>query len=153
MRKTKRVVVPADWGGRDAGKTYLITEMTAAQAEKWALRLFVCLKGSEAAIPQSVQNLGMVGIAIVGLNAFLQAPIAPEQLEPLMDEMLACVQMCRIPSQPDLASPIVTPDDIEEVKTRLWLRSEVLELHTGFSPADALSELISTINSTKPLDS
>ena len=145
MRKSEVVVVPAKDGNRDSGKHFLITEMSAMEAEKWAMRAILMLKGSGERLPDNVQGLGMIGVAILGLNVFLQGTIKAGDLEPLMDEMMTCVKMVRDPRTPGVATDIVSPDDIEEVSTRLWLRSEVLRVHTGFSPADALSKLIESI--------
>lgn len=144
-RKHEIVTVPSWEGNRDAGSQFLITEMSAAAAEKWGLRAFLLLKGSGERIPDSVAGLGMVGVAIIGLNVFLQGNIKPEDLEPLLDEMMECVKKVRDPRKPELATPLVSEDDIEEVATRLWLRSEILRIHTGFSPAESLSKLISAI--------
>lgn len=142
MRKSETVVVPKGLGdGRDDGKLFLITEMPAAQAEKWAMRAFLVLKGSGERIPENVSGMGMVGIAIIGLNVFLQGTVDPAQLEPLLDEMFTCVQAVRDQRHPTAATAV--GDYIEEVQTRLWLRSEVIRVHVNFSPAEALSKLIS----------
>lgn len=146
--KTEVVTVP-EWGERDRGKYFLITEMPAAQAEKWGLRMVNVLKGTSAVIPQTAASLGMVGVAIIGLNAWLAADIDPAKLEPLMDQMMTCVSVIRDPRHPDVATPIVSDSDIMEIRTRLWLRSEILQLHTGFSPAEMLSRLISAIQTSK----
>lgn len=144
--KQKIVTVPNEpsWG-RDVNKSFLITEMPAAQAEKWAMRAFLALKGSDSQIPTNIQSLGMVGVAIVTLNVFLRASVKFEELSPLLDEMLDCVKA--IPDKRDMASarPLI-PGEIQEVATLGWLRSEVLELHTGFSFADSLSKLISEVS-------
>lgn len=144
MRKELRIAVP-EWGGRDAGKVFVIKEMSAFQAEKWGRRALLLLKGSGARIPDNVASYGMAGVAIVGLNAFLQADIKAEELEPLMDEMLTCVKLERDPKHPGVLSDIASDDDVEEVKTLLWLRSEIIRLHTDFSPADSLWSLIQEI--------
>lgn len=144
-RKSEIVTVPKWEANRDAGKTFLITEMPAMRAEKWAMRAFLLLKGSGERIPSNVEGLGMVGVAIIGLNVFLQGQIKSEDLEPLMDEMFTCVQIIRDPRHPEVATALVSDDDIEEVQTRLWLRSEVIRIHTGFSPAESLLKLISAI--------
>lgn len=137
MRKVETVVVPA-WGTRDDGRVFTITEMPAAQAEKWAWRMFVALKGTSGEVSKELAQLGMVGVAIAGLNAFLQAPVAFGEIEPLLDEMFTCVRIVRDPNHPDKATPLID-GDIEEVQTRGWLRSEVLRVHTGFSIAEAIS--------------
>lgn len=145
MRKVETVRVPADGFGRDAGKLFRITEMSANQAEKWAVRALLLLAGSGGEIPESVIGMGMEGIALTGINVFLRSPIQYEKLEPLLDEMMTCVQVVRDSRTPDVATAIASPDDIEEVATRAWLRGEVLRIHTGFSAAAALSALISKI--------
>lgn len=137
-RKSETVKVPL-WGGRDAGKLFRLTEMPAARAEKWALRLVLAMKGTSAAIPESLAPFGMVAVAIRGINSFLASDVDFNKLEPLLDEMFECVKMVRDPAHPDVISDLVSDDDIEEVKTRGWLRSEVLRLHTNFSFIDAVS--------------
>ena len=148
-RKTRTVTVPStgeNWSGkRDAGKIFLITEMPAMEAEKWAYRAFFALKGTNERIPENIAAMGMVGIALVGLNTFLQADIKPEVMEPLLDQMMGCVKMVRDNRHPDVATPITGTDDILEIQTVLWLRSQIIELHTDFSPADALWTLISAM--------
>lgn len=154
MRRSEIVKVPAHLGGRDAGKHFLITEMSALKAEKWAARALLLLSGSGERIPDSIAGRGMEAVAVLFLNIFLQGAIRFDQLEPLLDEMFECVQIIRDPKAVDkqtghpVPHALISDDDIEEVATRAWLRSEVLRIHTGFSPADALSGLISVI--TKP---
>lgn len=156
MRKTEIVTVPAWPGGRDAGKHFRVTEMPAAQAEKWAMRALIALNQSKASIPLELRGIGMEGIFLVGLNIFLQGDIKPEVLEPLMDEMFSCVKIVRDPKSKDkttgepIATDLVSEDDIEDVQTRAWLRSEVLRVHTGFSPGDALLSLIQSIRDRNP---
>lgn len=145
MLKQETVVVPAEWGGRDAGKHFQITEMPATKAEKWGMRAILLLRGSGERMPDNVQGLGMIGVAILGINVFLRGEMSFTNLEPLLDEMMTCVKLIRDPRHPSVATEIVSDSDIEEVQTRLWLRSEVLRLHTGFSPADALSKLLDGI--------
>lgn len=142
-RKKETVVVPAEWGERDAGKRYVITEISAARAESWGWRMLLLLQNSGETIPPNIQGLGYVGVAILGINTFLRSRINPADLQPLLDEMMTCVQIARDPKRPDIVTDIVSDDDIEEVRTRLWLRSEVLRVHTDFSATEALSRLIS----------
>jgi hypothetical protein len=142
-RKSELVTVPLE--GRDLGKVYQITEMSAVQAEKWALRLLIALKGSGSEIPELSQRLGMIGIAFAGVNAFLRAEVRLDLLEPLLDEMMTCVKIVRDPNARDkltggaVATAIASDDDIAEPRTRLWLRGEILRVHTDFSLAEALS--------------
>lgn len=128
MRKTKDVVVALE--GRDKGKVFRITEMPASQAEKWATRAFLALAHSGVEVPEYVSGAGMAGIAVLGLKAL--GGVSFEEAEPLMDEMMACVTIVRDPKQPMMAFGLME-QDTEEVSTRVLLRGEVFELHTGFS--------------------
>lgn len=152
--------VPPEWGRRDAGKHFLITEWPAERAEKWALAALMAFNrgGGEFGVEHAIGR-GMEGIAVIGVQTFLRGQMRAEETIPLLDQLLECVQLVRDPAARDVATglpvatPIVSPDDVEEVQTRLWLRSEVLKLHTGFSPGDALSTLISAIMTAAPSQS
>ena len=115
--------------GRDKGKIFVLTEMPAAQAEKWGLRAILALAGSGVSIPDEVKDMGMVGIATLGFQALGGAKW--ELVEPLLDEMMSCVSIQPDPARPDIVRGLI-PDDIEEPKTFVRLRREVFELHTGF---------------------
>lgn len=147
MRKTK--IVPIDVEGRDKGKTFLITEMPAAQAERWAMRALMAVADAGVDLPESAVNAGMAGIAAIGIRAIFRIPF--EKAEPLMNEMMGCVQFVwdtRKNLTRSLVDDGTESDDIEEVSTRLLLRSEVFELHTGFSMAAAVSESLTAAESS-----
>ena len=140
MRKDKLVRIDA--AGRDQGKTFLVVEMPPRKAEKWAARALLAL--GRADLPDEWKEAGMAGLAMVGIRAFLSMPF--DLAEPLLDEMLECVYAVPDASKIDqfTKKPIVRAlieDDIDEVATLLALRSEVFELHTGFSTAAFLSTL------------
>ncbi|UCL84496.1 hypothetical protein [Pseudomonas sp. HS-18] len=116
--------------GRDQGKVFVITEMPASQAEKWAMRAFLSMAQSGVELPEGITDLGFAGIVRMGMNAIAMIPF--QQAEPLMDEMMGCVQMMPNPSNPSIVRPLVE-DDIEEIATRLKIRAQVLSLHSGFS--------------------
>ena len=137
MRKTKTVILPAT-AGRDAGKAFLVTEMDAFRGEKWATRALLSMMKSGIDIPPEVLRMGMGAIAAVGFRALLT--MAYEDAEPLLDEMMGCVQVIPDPRRTDVLRPL-DPEDVEEVSTLLTLRNEVMEIHTGFSVADFLSNL------------
>lgn len=141
MRKTKEVVVGAE-GGRDAGKKFLLTEMPARQAEQWADRAFLALAHSSVNFPAGIERAGMAGIAqIAHLLGGLQFP----ELAPLMDELLRCAKFVPDPTKSfvrDLLDNGAEGDDLEEVSTRQLLRREIVELHTNFSLAAVVLNLI-----------
>jgi hypothetical protein len=148
MARKKKIVAIPDFPGtsnRDFGKLFLITEWPAERAETWGMKMTLAFNQSSGALPMSLASIGMEGIAIIGINTFLRGSIKSDEIIPLLNELLECVAMIRDPKFPDVVTPITSPDDIEEVATRLWLRSEVIRLHTGFSPADVLSALIASI--------
>lgn len=141
MRKTKEVVV--DWGepvpegqepqpgqNRDHGKRFLITEMSAYAAEKWAMRLTLAMSKAGIDVPEGATTWGAILAygAMRGLGGISWA-----EAEPLLDEMWACVQIVE-----EVATRKPTIEDVEELQTRLMLRREVFDLHAGFFTLDVL---------------
>ncbi|MGF6444394.1 hypothetical protein [Paraburkholderia youngii] len=128
MRKTLTYTVQAD-GGRDAGKMFKLTEMSAEAAEKWAIRALLALGRAGVQIPDSAVREGMGAIARIGIGLLMRVDF--HDAEPLLDEMMACVQIQPNPNDLAVVRALVA-DDIEEVATRVLLRREVFRLHTGF---------------------
>ena len=136
-RKTATVTIDAD--GRDQGKLFFLTEMATTKADKWATRFLLAVsKGVE--IPEGIAQSGIAGVAAVGFGALGRLEFS--DAEPLLDALMACVEIIPDPSRP-MVKRYLVEDDIEEVITLLRLRKELFELHTGFSLAAALSGLIS----------
>lgn len=123
---------------RDKGKVFVLEEMSAYKAERWAARALLALSRAGVSIPDNVQGAGMAGIAVLGLKALGGMPVEDAFL--LMDEMFECVKIQPDPGKPEIVRMLMD-DDIEEVATRVRLRAEVFSLHTGFSMADAASKL------------
>src|SRR5690348_17281961 len=118
MRKTKIVVI--DRPGRDLHKNFLLTEMPASQAEKWAMRAFLAMAHAGIELPEEIQGAGMAGLALIGLRTL--GRVSWVEAEPLMDEMMGCVQFIPDPAKPAFSRALIE-DDIEEPQTRLQLRS------------------------------
>ncbi len=135
-RKTRTVTITTE--GRDKGRSYLLTEMPAMQAEDWASRALTAVTQANPTIPEDVKFTGMAGVASLGIRTL--SAIAWEDLKPLLAEMLTCVQFVPDPTRPNVVRPMIE-DDVEEVGTLLMLRAEIIELHTGFSVAAELSKL------------
>lgn len=112
--------------GRDKGKTFHITEMSASQAENWAIRVILAVGNAGIEIPDGLASQGMAGLMAVGYMSLLKIPF--ESAKPLLDDMMTCVQYA--PS-PNLKRPLIE-DDIEEVSTRLQLRKAIWNLHMDF---------------------
>lgn len=115
--------------GRDKGKCFVITEMSAAQAERWAMRALLALMRTNPELPEGSELTGMAGLAQHGLRAL--SGIRWEDAEPLMDEMMGCVRIMPDVSRPSVVRPLIE-EDIEEVATRIELRRQVWKLHTDF---------------------
>jgi hypothetical protein len=115
--------------GRDKGKVFVLTEMPALKAEKWALRGVMAL--AKAGVEIDPDGGGMAAIAVAGLKA-LQKLDYPE-VEPLLDEMLDCVE---IQPSPNVVRPLMRNgaegDDIEEIRTIWDIRERVFSMHTSF---------------------
>lgn len=138
MRKTAKYQVADE--GRDKGKVFLITEMSAKQGEEWAMRALLALTGANVEIPEDFSNLGMAGLAQIGLRGLMG--LHWETAKPLLDEMFTCVQIIPDPKKPHIARPLLDDDqnqDIEEILTRMKLRGEIWQLHAGFLKAVAPS--------------
>ncbi len=125
-RKVETVTI--DREGRDKGKSYVLTEMPAMQAEKWALRLLNAAARNGLAIPDDVAAAGMAGVAqMVAVNGMAAlAGIAWADMEPLLDEMMECVQ---IRPSAGVTRDVHLETDIEEIFTRVQLRGAILRLH------------------------
>lgn len=115
--------------GRDKGKCFVITEMPALQAERWAMRALLALMRSNPELPEGTELSGMAGLASAGLKAL--ASIRWEDAEPLMDEMLSCVKLMPDINRPAVVRPLID-GDIEEISTLLELRKQIWGLHTAF---------------------
>ena len=130
--------------GRDAGKLFSITEMSAEQAESWGMRVLLALMANNVELPDGFEALGMAGMAEVGLKAL--TGLKWEVAQPLLAEMLGCVAIIPDPRKTHISRPLVD-DDIEEVITRLSLRMEVFNLHVDFSKA-AVSSILGKTRGT-----
>jgi len=139
--------------GRDLGKQFLITEMSASQAENWAFQVILAVGNAGIEIPEGLASQGMSGLMAIGYMNLLKIPF--DAAKPLLDEMMNCVQI--IPSA-NIKRKLVE-EDIEEVGTRLQLRKAIWNLHMDFflneSKSTSESEAQETIQesslSIKPL--
>lgn len=122
MRKEIEVKIEE---GRDAGKTFKITEMPAFQMDRWATRALIALGKSQKG---GIAALGSMSIQEV-LSAF--AELDYENTEPLLQELLECCAFMKdgtsIPLKKDMVDSIV-----EDWTTLFKLRMDSLKLNIGF---------------------
>ena len=144
-RKTEKVVITAE--NRDKGKTYLITEMSAFVAAKWARRALLSINTSMLEISwlrnllttdengklslSRIADLEMAGVAAIGvLNLFSSIP--PDVMDALNDDMLSCCEFIPAPNLP--GRPVIeqVEGDIEEPSTIITLQAAAIGLHLDF---------------------
>lgn len=148
MRKTKLVTI--ELSGRDKGKQFLITEMPASRGEQWAMKaLLAMMHNTNLDLPDGWQQAPMMLVAGIGLLKVL-ASIPFEIADELSTELMACIKPKAMPNlqgklEEIKIDRILIEDDIEEIATRAVLKSEVFEVHTGFSVADALLKSIASV--------
>lgn len=151
--------VTIDAPGRDQGRTFVITEMPASQAEAWAIRAFLAMARGGVDVPDDIANMGLAGVALMGLDGLRH--LRWEDAEPLLDEMWDTIQIVPERSRPNVMRGLVETD-VEEIVTRLRLRKEVLALHVDFSsagspstsaPADSATVALTSNTPTSPAPS
>lgn len=149
MRKTIDVTISPETApsvdGRDYGKMFRVTEMSAVKAERWANRATLALvpRLSQEVAPDVAEALAEnPTMPQMGhLFRLLQGLSFPE-IEPLLDELMECVEVVSDPTGqlPPRKLGLGGMEDIEEIETIRYLREVVLSLHTGFMmPASVLS--------------
>lgn len=122
--------------GRDKGKNFTITEMSAMDIEDWAGEAFFLLIGAGVEIPDDVAQMGLAGLMTMGLEVLGRVPY--KAAKPLLDRMLDCVVYHPDPANPNVTVSLTQPGvEIEEVKTLFTLRKLVWGLHTDFLSAAA----------------
>ena len=142
-RKTKTLVIDS---GRDQGKSFLITEMPVARADKWAnTALFAMLRGG---VDVGNVNFGLIAdtigvgdapkidpmggmlelarITIAGLGNVTET-VGQELLDQLIND---CAQV--ISSGGVVRQMLSIDDEIEDLKTLWMLRKESFLLHIDF---------------------
>jgi hypothetical protein len=114
-----------DWSGatgRDAGKKFHITEMSARAGHDWATRALLALANSGADVGEDIMSRGLAGIASLALN--LLGRIPADRATPLLNELLGCVTIDH-----GKGSRKLIDDDFEEIATIFQLQKEVFMLH------------------------
>lgn len=144
-RKTKEV---AGLFGRDLDKKYVIGELSAREAEAWGGRMMEAITKSGYPIFDALNFTGgnMAALATVGLGVVVSAqwslagPLHAEIIDRCVARLLPDnkTRGAKIDGRVDPIGRLLD-EDIEEIQTLLLLRSEVFELHTGFSFAATLS--------------
>lgn len=123
--KTKQITIEH---GRDKGRVFLITEMSAAHADNWAMRALIALANGGVDLGGLSPQQGMMGMAGVALDAL--GRLKADDAIPLLNELLDCVQIIPEGGQPRPLN--LDFNDVEDFTTLWRLRKEVFALHTDF---------------------
>lgn len=130
----KEIYYTVEDNGRDLGKMFFIREMSATQAEWWAIRAGMAMARGGVELPDNFADMGIAAMAGTGLKMVSQIP--PLEAKPLLDELMECIQFVPDASNQNIKRKLID-DDIEEIATRLKLRMEVFKLHVDFFTAAA----------------
>lgn len=157
MRKEAIITIDS---GRDAGKTFHVSEMSASHVEKWAARaLLVVLGGNGQMDNAQVKDLAKTSnasaLVSVGLGAL--STVSWEKVEPLYDELLPQVAIMPDADKPSVKitlRPANVDNHVEDVATLVRLRGEVLKLSLDFFGegggfASRLSELLAPLQGSQ----
>lgn len=123
--KTKQITIEH---GRDKGRVFLITEMSAAHADNWAMRALIALANGGVDLGDLSPQQGMIGMVRVALDAL--GRLKADDTIPLLNELLDCVQIIPEGGQPRPLN--MDFNDVEDFTTLWRLRKEVFALHTDF---------------------
>lgn len=125
MARKKATIVIQD-EGRDKGKHFEITEMSAVQGEKFAVRVIQALIAGGVDI--DISNASAATLASIGFAAFSKIPM--QDIEELSEQLMACVKW-QNPTNHSITRNIIE-EDIEEISTLLTLKREAFMLNFGF---------------------
>ena len=123
-RKTATIVIEDE--GRDKGKHFQVTEMSAVQGERFAIRVIQAFIAGGVDI--DLANANSATLASIGFSAFSKIPM--KDIEELSEQLMACVKW-QNPSNHGITRNIIE-EDIEEIGTLLTLKKESFMLNFGF---------------------
>lgn len=130
MMSRKQITYIVDDEGRDNGKEFIITEMSAWDAEELSEEIYRAMAHGEFnSLPADVVSMGVAGLATVGISVLAAAPASVSR--PISDRILSTVEIVITNEGKDITRSI-KPIDFEEVSTIRTLKDKVFELNFGF---------------------
>jgi len=147
VRNSKTIIIERE--GRDKGKMFVITEMSAWNTNKWGLSCARQLAKSGVELPQELVDMGIGGIingirqsisnptengdfftnSLLKAFLYLMANVDEQQLLKLLAELIACVKLQTADGN---VMELLPEHHIEESSTFNTLYSEVFQLHSFF---------------------
>ncbi|EAM8406995.1 hypothetical protein AB241_03585 [Salmonella enterica] len=117
--------------GRDKGKEFLITEMSAWDADSLAQDIFRAMGDSNySSIPADVIAMGCAGLATVGLSVISAS--SPEVARQLRDRLMSTVDIIITSEGQRQQRKVNGALDFEEVSTIRSLLDKVFEINFNF---------------------
>lgn len=117
--------------GRDKGKEFLITEMSAWDADSLAQDIFRAMGDSNySSIPADVIAMGCAGLATVGLSVISAS--SPEVARQLRDRLMSTVDIIITNDGKRQQRKVNGPLDFEEVSTIRSLLDKVFQVNFDF---------------------
>lgn len=117
--------------GRDKGKEFLITEMSAWDADSLAQDIFRAMGDSNySSIPADVIAMGCAGLATVGLSVISAS--SPEVARQLRDRLMSTVDIIITSEGQRQQRKVNGSLDFEEVSTIRSLLDKVFEINFNF---------------------
>ena len=140
------VTVPME--GADQGKVFVITRMSAMEADQWGRHCLQAAIASGADIPGLDEDAGLAGLAAVGLGIF--GAMDPQRMDGLIERLMRCVSVQPDPRNTAVRRPL-DESDLEEIPTVGWLQKEAFALHVDFfKGVGPLFSLLSALLQTEP---
>ncbi|EEJ6333893.1 hypothetical protein R5A27_004672 [Salmonella enterica] len=122
--------------GRDKGKEFLITEMSAWDADTLAQDIFRAMGDSNySSIPADVIAMGCAGLATVGLSVISAS--SPEVARQLRDRLMSTVDIIITSEGQRQQRKVNGSLDFEEVSTIRSLLDKVFQVNFEFLKIDA----------------
>ncbi|ELZ3993183.1 TPA: hypothetical protein SBJ50_002953 [Yersinia enterocolitica] len=126
----KQITYIVEDEGRDKGKEFIITEMSAWDAEELSEEIYRAMgHGEFNSLPADVVAMGVAGLATVGVSVLAAAPASVSR--PIADRILSTVEIVITNEGKDITRAI-KPIDFEEISTIRTLKDKVFELNFGF---------------------
>ncbi|EOI7432027.1 hypothetical protein OZ691_000330 [Yersinia enterocolitica] len=126
----KQITYIVEDEGRDKGKEFIITEMSAWDAEELSEEIYRAMgHGEFNSLPADVVAMGVAGLATVGVSVLAAAPASVSR--PISDRILSTVEIVITNEGKDITRSI-KPIDFEEISTIRTLKDKVFELNFGF---------------------
>ncbi|HDL8245518.1 TPA: hypothetical protein PXR41_004568 [Yersinia enterocolitica] len=126
----KQITYTVEDEGRDKGKEFIITEMSAWDAEELSEEIYRAMgHGEFNSLPADVVSMGVAGLATVGVSVLAAAPASVSR--PISDRILSTVEIVITNEGKDI-NRAIKPLDFEEISTIRTLKDKVFELNFGF---------------------